>query len=110
MADLSKHLRRQLRELADRAHEAELRQALMSLSEHFDRWKAGERTSYELSNLMHAFHNGAARELYSRYTSGMLEMVVAGAIARGVLARDEIAPEALAALERHLSFYTSGDS
>jgi len=99
-----------MRELAGSAHEEELRQELLRLSSDFDQWKVASLDSFELSDRIHAFHNGAARELFNRYTGGMLEITVAHAIARGILPRDEVPPAVLAALARHLALYESGDS
>ena len=109
MAEHSRAIRRTLRELAGRAHEAELRRELQSLAVQFDQWKTGALDSFALSDLIHEFQNGPARELFNRYTGGMLELTVAHAIARGIVPRDEVAPEVLAALSRQLAFYESAD-
>jgi hypothetical protein len=47
--------------------------------------------AFELEQAIHAFHNGAARELFNRYSSGaMLDHAVAGAVIRGVVQENEL--------------------
>jgi hypothetical protein len=59
MADPSNRMRRLLREQAVVVHERELRRALASLAEAFRRWENGEVNSFELSDLIHEYHDGA---------------------------------------------------
>ena len=110
MAEHSRAVRHELRQLAGRAHEEELRRALLSLANQFDQWKAGALDSFDLSDQIHAFHNGASRVLYNRYTGGMHEVTVASALARGILTRDEISTETLVALARQLALLEADDS
>lgn len=63
-----KRIKRLLRELAAKAHEEELRRALTPLAKAFDRWSRGEVDSFELSDLIHEFHQGPSRDLFVRYT------------------------------------------
>ena len=106
----SKAIRHELRQLAGRAHEEELRRALLTLANHFDAWKAGELDSFDLSDQIHAFHNGASRVLYNRYTGGMHEVTVASALARGILTPDDISPETLVVLARQIALLEADDS
>ena len=62
-------------------------------------------SSGELSEIIHRFHQGPARELWVRYNSSHLEMPVAFAITTGVLARDTIPAELLEHLAGALRFY-----
>jgi len=64
--DLPKPIKRMLREQAARAHEEELRRALLPLAAAFDRWRAGELDSFALSDLIHEFHDGESREIWKR--------------------------------------------
>ncbi len=73
-----------MREYAGRAHELELRQALAPLADAFRAWDRGELDSFEIETLIHRFRQGAAREIYSRYSTRP-EPAVARAIATGVL-------------------------
>jgi len=69
MADIPKRVKRLLRECAAAAHEEELRRALLPIAEAFKRWEQGELGSGDLSELIHRFHQGPARDLYLRYIS-----------------------------------------
>lgn len=93
--DVPKRLKRLLRECAGRAHEIELRQALVSLADAFKRWERGELDSFELSDLIHRFHQGTAREIYLRYETPYHAPAVAHAIATGMLDRTTVPPELL---------------
>jgi len=90
-----KKTRKLIRELKMAAHEEELRRALVPLSESFDRWKEGGTGSGELSDLIHEFNRGPARELFVKYNGAMLDLMVASAIVRGILDRDEVPQELL---------------
>jgi hypothetical protein len=105
MPEIPKRLKKLLRTCAGEAHEEELRRALVPLAEAFDRWKRGDLASWELSNLIHKFHQGPARELFVKYDTNHLEAPVAHAIVTGVLHKDQISPELLEHLAKWLTFY-----
>ena len=105
MADTPKRIKRLLREYAAEAHEEELRRALIPVAEAFARWERGELGSGELSEIIHKFHQGPARELWVRYNSGHLEMAVASAVARGVLSRETIPAEVMDHIAAAMRFY-----
>ena len=105
MADAPKRIKRLLREYAAAAHEEELRRALLPVSEGFKRWERGELGSGELSEIIHQFHQGPARDLWARYNTPLLEMVVAFAITTGVLGRNTIPGELLEHLAGAMRFY-----
>jgi hypothetical protein len=107
MADLSKRIKRLLHEHAGQAHEEELRRALVPVAEAFKRWEHGELGSAELSDIIHRFHQGRARELFARYNTPSLDLAVAYAITVGVLDRQTIPAELLDHLARALAFYES---
>ena len=52
--------RKELRRLGGVAYERELAKALTSLEEDFKRWMKNKITAFELSELIHKFHNGVA--------------------------------------------------
>jgi hypothetical protein len=64
--DLSKAERRAIRELAGLAYERELAGELTKLRASFDAWVAGERTPFELEQVIHQFHDGVSRQLFNR--------------------------------------------
>jgi hypothetical protein len=99
--ELTKSQKRNIRELAGLAHERELGQELGKLEEQFAHWRRGGIDAHALSEVIHEFHNGPARELYSLYSGDMLELVVAGALARGVLKPAEIPDDTLPILRRY---------
>jgi hypothetical protein len=105
MADTPKRIKRLLREQAAAAHEEELRRALVPVAEAFKRWERGELGSGELSEIIHRFHHGPARELFVRYNTPHLEMTVAYAITVGVLDRQKMPAELRDHLARALEFY-----
>ncbi len=90
----SKAAKRQLRELAALAYERELAHELGSLERAFQGWRQGRIDAFELTNLIHRFHNGPARQLYDRYERGDRRLVVAGAVVTGIIDEAEV-PEAL---------------
>jgi hypothetical protein len=85
MDEVPKRVKRAIQELAGAAYEIELGRALAELRAEFTRWERGDMTSFDLVEAVHKFHQGPARDLYVRYTSGMLNMAVAHAIVTGVL-------------------------
>ncbi len=107
-AEPSKAAKRQLRELAALAYERELSRELALLERAFQDWRQGRISPFELSDLIHRFHNGPSRELYSFYHLGDNHLAVANALGAGVLDESEV-PEAvrlelgpaLAAFGRH---------
>ena len=106
--DLPKRVKRLIREHAAAAHEEELRRALLPLAEAFKRWGEGQIGSGELSELIHEFHQGPARELWVRYNPGStsrLDIPVAHAIVTGVLDRKKVPAELLEHCARAIAFY-----
>jgi hypothetical protein len=82
--------RKELRKLAGLAYERELAKALEFLEGNFKQWRKNKISTFELSELIHKFHNGVARELWSFYTTGPAELNVKHAIAKGVILKNEI--------------------
>ena len=110
MDQIPKPIKRALRQLADRAYEIELGRELAALRSEFDRWHRGEITAFDVSEAIHRFHQGPARELYVTYTSGHPKAAVAYAIQNGILDRTQIASDVLAALAGALSLYEASES
>jgi hypothetical protein len=105
MREYPKPIKRLIREYAARAYEAELGQALGELETQFSRWRSGEISAFELSDHIHAFHQGPAREFWSRYNTRINDTLVAHAIVTGLLPREIIPAELLEALAPILAFY-----
>jgi hypothetical protein len=83
--EFTKAQRKRLRELCALAHERELSGELARLEAAFRRWRASELDAFELSDRIHRFHDGPARELFLRYEGSDVALVVASAMQRGVL-------------------------
>lgn len=96
----TKSERKELRRLAGLAYERELSKALESLERKFGQWKKNKITTFELNDFIHKFHNGVARDLWSFYTDGNNEMIVAHAIDKGIILKTEISPGVLGKLTR----------
>jgi hypothetical protein len=102
--EFTKAQRRRLRELGAIAYERDLCAELTKLESEFGRWRAGEIDAHELSDHIHRFHQGPARELFSFYEQSNLDFAVAHAIHRGVITEEEAGPDAIEMLRAHLAF------
>jgi hypothetical protein len=97
--DLSKPLKKELRQLLGVGHVRLLAAELRGLDARFGAWKAGEIDAFELSQQIHVFHNGPQRELYVRFsTRGIETTMVSGLVVDGVLSEGDLSPELLEAL------------
>jgi hypothetical protein len=103
--DFGRHQRRTLRRLTDLAWERELSTELLSLAVCFDEWKAGTLGPHELSDRIHKFHHGAAREQYGLYTRAHPSQLVARAVGLGVLAESDVPAAVLVELARSIEYY-----
>lgn len=100
-----KNIRKLLRELSAAAYEAELKQQLMQLAESFDAWRQEKISSGELSDLIHAYYRGPARELFSRYNNCPEDMLVAMAVVRGLLSLEAMPSEVLPYIQQQIEIY-----
>jgi len=92
---LPKPLRELVRHWSEIAYEPELGIELEKIF-YVNRWKTGTTTAFDLSEAVHKFHDGAARDLYKAYVmGGQGEWLVASAIARKILEREELPAELL---------------
>jgi len=74
----------------------------------FKRWHAGEINAFDVADAIHAFHQGASRDLFSRYAPANLEIVVAQAIHNDLVSEDEAGPAVLEYLAGHLEVLRKG--
>lgn len=105
MKKYPRQIKQQLRKLAIRATEAELNVQLTELAEKFDAWKQQSVSSRELRHILLTYADGPSRELFRRNRELPDDIVVAEAIARGILDKDEIAEELWAYLQNGVQFY-----
>ncbi len=108
MPELTKSQRKHIRSLAQRAYEKELSQALNSLHERFQKWHANEISPWDLSEDIHKFHDGTARELYKFYEmTHNFEFSVAHAVAKDILDFEEIEENCRALLQPKIDYLRS---
>ena len=105
MYQFTKAERRELRRLTGLAYERELSQATGALQGQFERWRAGEINVFELSELIHKFHNGVSRDLYCAYELDKLPFGLAFAVANGIVEESEVAPEILEAIQHIIDLH-----
>ena len=105
--DFGRGTRRILRQLANTAWDRELDTELKVLATSFADWKAGELGPHELSDRIHTFHHGAARELYGLYTRVHPPELVARAVGLGILSENEVPPDLREALANGIQYYRS---
>lgn len=103
--EIPKRIKRRLRELSTRAHEEELRRALLPLSRSFDEWREGRMSSGELVLVVRDFDRGPAREMFVRYNRGPVTANVAYALREGLLKREEVEDEVIEHLAGGLAFF-----
>lgn len=107
---LTKAQRRRIRELARMAYERDLAGELSRLEAEFRRWRSGEIDAFELSEVIHRFHQGPSRELFVRYDRPSLMWSVAHALHRGVITPEEAGADVRELLARHLAFLREQDA
>ncbi len=110
MEQASKRRKRLVRQWASVAHDRELSQALLELRRHFDRWQRGEIGPSKLNELIHKYHQGAAREIWKHYATNHLEPAIGFCIATGILRRDELPSELCEHVAGWIQFYESEQS
>jgi hypothetical protein len=101
----SKAIKKLRREWLGEAYARELHRELTKLYASFEAWREGEIDSWDLSDRIHKFHNGASRELYKKYNDGDDDLNVAYAIVSGILDREEVPAALFEALKRPIDFF-----
>ncbi len=108
MTRFTKSERALLRDLAEEAWSAELHEALLALYEEFGKWADDAISSFDLSDRIHQFHDGTARELYGRYTTLDSASAVARAVALGLFAEESLGEVLLRKLASEIEFFRKG--
>ena len=93
-------IKRQLRELAQQAAERDMQQQLNEVAAQVEAWKQGTITGRALRSILHAYADGASRELIRKYRETPDDQLVAEALANGVLKREDAPRDALRFLEQ----------
>lgn len=109
--DLPKPVKAVLRELAGKAHEKALTQALTILDADFEAWRNGEITPFELAHRVHLFHQGPDRQIHLRYTRSVdLEFLVAQSVREGLIDKSEIPDDIMPYLESAFDLFRQSDT
>jgi hypothetical protein len=105
MNEYPKAVKRQLRQLAGILHERAVREHLDRLADDFQDWRAGKLDTWELTDRIHRFHDGPSRDLYKQYEYGQPDLLVAHALAHGLLGESEVSPEVRQALAGRIDLF-----
>ena len=103
--DFSKGDRKRIRALAELAWGRMLRQEFMAIRDSIDSMEQGDVSPFEVSDVIHRFHNGVSRELYSQFSESVPWFGVCSAYLGGVLTDEDFvcASERIhKQLERHV--------
>lgn len=110
MEQLDKPTRKLLREALDLAYQKELGRELAKLHAAFERWQQGEVSPFDLSDAIHAFHQGPNRTLYLRYVQGDQLLMLAGAVSAEILRPEELHPDLRPHVQRVLQVLKPAES
>lgn len=105
MQRFTKAQKKKLRELAGIANERELDQEMEKLYQHFESWRAKKISCFELSDLIHKFHQGASRDIWKMYAYSDADTAVSRAVVLGLLKKGEISEELLVVLEPGIDLF-----
>ena len=105
MQQLTKQIKKLIKEYSEIAYDRELSQALEDLRKEFDRWQKNQVAAFDLSDTIHQFHEGISRELWWKYNMGKGAIGLTMAIASGIIARDELPSDLLDFLSRDIEFF-----
>ena len=94
MESFTKSERKALGRLAGEAYDAELGYHLDLLFREFEKWKADEISPFDLSDLIHEFHDGESRRLWSLYNHQKPDFLVPRAVGFNFLKEEDL-PEKL---------------
>jgi hypothetical protein len=104
MRAFTKSEKRTLRKLAGEAYARELHEALGDLDSAFSDWRNGRIDGFQLSDFIHDFHQGPSRDLYVQYTQTDPGLLVARAVARGLLKDSEVPKPLTSALSEVIAY------
>ena len=93
--DFTKAQRKKLRQLASEAYARELDEELGNLASAFRDWRDEHIDGFQLSELIHEFHQGPSRRLHSQYNGLDAGFLVARALGLRILTEEEV-PSSLA--------------
>jgi len=89
-ADFTKSERKRIRQLASLAWERGLRIELRKIAVAVEEMECGRLTPFDVTDRIHKFHDGAARDLYKQFSGSLPWLGVCRAHFDGVLTDDGI--------------------
>jgi hypothetical protein len=104
MHTFTKLQRRRLRDLADIAYEREVKLSLEPLAASFEDWRMGKISSLALSSLVHEYDYGMSRSLWGKYQSRYYDVIIAAAVAKGILSEQEVGADIIQVLSSTIQF------
>ena len=105
MPEISKKLKKMLRQHASRAWEAEMQAALQALEAKFSQWKKGTISSAELNDAIHEYHDGISRDIWRRFSTNKPRMPLAYAVASGLITEKSLPAEVLEHIESTVEYF-----
>ncbi len=96
MKTQSKSLKRMLHYWCEIVYQRNLEAELLKLYREFQQWQGGAVNAFELTQAIHKFHQGPAKDLYVRYVMGgpgLEDILVAAAVRDGVIKAEELPSE-----------------
>lgn len=103
MTDLTKKIKKELNYLDGLAYERNLDLELAKLQAQFLQWQEKQISGFELTELIHKFHQGPARDLYLTYQGTSMNAIrVARAIVNDIIAPSEVSEETTKALANQI--------
>jgi hypothetical protein len=97
--------RKELRQLVETAHDRELGLYLSLLEKRFAEWRRSEIGPGELSDFIHEFHDGWARDVFKIYSILKPDQLVARALGIGLLSGDEVSEGLRQTLTDAITYY-----
>jgi hypothetical protein len=82
-----------------------MRAALGILAAKFDEWRAGRLATADLDAAIHKYHDGAAREIWRRFSTNDLKMPLAHAVAVGLIEEQSLSPEVREQIASMVAFF-----
>jgi hypothetical protein len=89
--DFTKSERKRIRQIADLAWERGRRIELRKIAVAIEEMECGRLTPFDVTDCIHRFHDGAARDLYKQFSNSLPWLAVCRAHLDGVLTDDDIA-------------------
>ena len=107
--ELSKKEKQELRELVSECYEEHLSSLLENLYEDFQKWGSKYIDVFELTNRIHEFHDGNARELYKMYVLSPPEVAIVYALRNNIVGPEGIGGDLYKKLGGHLNLMAAFD-